>query len=44
MNVRVKALKNLFLRNKVTKDGLKQAVADGVITAAEYKEITCCNL
>ena len=40
MSIRAKALANLYRRNKVTKDGLKQAVADGVITAAEYEIIT----
>lgn len=40
MSARAKALKNLYRRNKVTEDGLKQAVTDGVITAAEYTEIT----
>lgn len=40
MNARAKALANLYRRNKVTKDGLRQAVSDGVITPAEYQEIT----
>ena len=40
MNARAKALANLYRRNKVTKDGLRQAVSDGVITSAEYQEIT----
>lgn len=40
MSARAKAMANLYHRNKVTKDGLKQAVEDGVITAAEYAEIT----
>ena len=40
MSARAKAMANLYSRNKVTKDGLKQAVEDGVITAAEYTEIT----
>jgi hypothetical protein len=31
---------NLYRRGKVTKDGLKQSVVDGVITAAEYEAIT----
>ena len=31
---------NLYRRGKVTKEGLKQAVVDGVLTAAEYQEIT----
>ena len=40
MSARAKALANLYRRNKVTKDGLKQAVVDGVITAEQYQEIT----
>ena len=40
MSARAKAMATLYRRNKVTKDGLKQAVEDGVITAAEYAEIT----
>lgn len=40
MNARAKALANLYRRNKVTKDGLRQAVSDGVIMPAEYQEIT----
>ena len=40
MSARAKAMANLYRRNKVTKDGLKQAVEDGVITAAEDAEIT----
>ena len=40
MSARAKALENLYRRNKITKDGMKQAVKDGVITAEEYAEIT----
>lgn len=40
MSARARAMANLFRRGKVTEDGLKQAVADGVITAADYEEIT----
>jgi hypothetical protein len=40
MSARAKAMANLYRRNKVTEDGLKQAVADGVITSEEYTEIT----
>ena len=39
MSARARAMANLYRRGKVTKDGLQQAVADGVITAAEYEEI-----
>lgn len=40
MNVRAKAMANLHQRNKITKEGLKQAVLDNVITPEEYQEIT----
>ena len=40
MNIRAKALANLYQRNKVAKEGLKQAVLDNVITPEEYQEIT----
>ncbi len=40
MNPRAKALQNLFRRGKVTIDGVRKAVADGTITAAEFKLIT----
>ena len=40
MSARAKAMANLYRRNKVTKDGLKQAAEAGVITAAEYALIT----
>lgn len=29
-------LKNLYNRNKITKNGLRKAVEDGVITAEQY--------
>jgi len=35
-----KTLKELYRRQKVTKEGLAQAVSDGVITAEQYQEIT----
>ena len=40
MNARAKALDNLYRRKKATKEGLKQAVLDEVITLEEYEEIT----
>ena len=40
MSARAKAMANLYRRGKVTADGLKQAVLDGVITAEQYQEIT----
>lgn len=40
MSARARAMANLYRRKKITNDGLKQAVSDGVITAAEYEKIT----
>ena len=40
MSARAKAMANLYRRQKITKEGLKQAVVDSVLTAAEYQEIT----
>ena len=40
MSARAKAMANLYRRGKVTKDGLKRSVMDGVITATEYEAIT----
>lgn len=40
MSARAKAMASLYRRKKVTKEGLQQAVVDGVITAAEYQEMT----
>lgn len=34
------ALKNLYRRGKIGDKGVAKAVADGVITAAQYKLIT----
>lgn len=36
MSARAKALQNLYKRGKITIDGLRQAVADGVITQEEF--------
>lgn len=33
-------LKKLYDSGRVTREGLRQAVADGVITEEEYREIT----
>lgn len=38
--MREKALENLYRRKKINKDGLKKAVADGILTAEQYREIT----
>ena len=40
MSQRAKALAGLYRRKKVTKDGLRRAVEDNVITAEEYRIIT----
>lgn len=39
MSNRAKILKNLYLRGKVTVDGLRKAVEDKIITEAEFAEI-----
>jgi hypothetical protein len=36
MSARAKALQNLYKRGKITIEGLRQAVADGVITQEEF--------
>lgn len=40
MSARAKALKALYQRGRITKDGLRKAVADGVITVEEFTAIT----
>ena len=40
MSPRARALQNLYLRHKITVEGLLQAVADGVITPEEFTIIT----
>ena len=40
MSPKAKALQNLYRRGKVTIEGLRQAVEDGVITAVEFEIIT----
>ena len=40
MNVKAKAIKTLYLANRITLDGVKQAVVNGVITKEQYTEIT----
>lgn len=39
MSVKAETLKRLYLAGKVTEEGLRRAVADGVITADELEEI-----
>lgn len=40
MSPKAKALQNLYRRHKITEDGLRKAVADGVITPEEFEIIT----
>lgn len=40
MSPKAKALQNLYRRGKVAIEGLRKAVEDGVITAAEFRIIT----
>ena len=40
MSVKAKAIKTLYRMKRITIEGVKQAVVDGLITADEFKEIT----
>ena len=40
MSAKAKAIKTLYKAKRITIDGVKQAVVDGIITVAEYEEIT----
>lgn len=40
MSVQAKAVRTLFRAKRITIDGVRKAVADGLITAEEYTEIT----
>lgn len=40
MSPKAKALQNLYRRGKVTIEGLRKAVEDGIITEAEFTAIT----
>ena len=40
MSARAKVLKSMYQRKRVTIDGLRRAVEDGTITAAEFTAIT----
>ena len=40
MSVKAKAIRTLYRAKRITLDGVKQAVVDGIITEAEYTEIT----
>ena len=40
MSAKAKAIKTLYRAKRIDLGGVKKAVADGIITADEYKEIT----
>jgi len=40
MSPKAKALQNLYRRGKITVDGLRKAITDGVITKEEFMLIT----
>ena len=40
MNIKAKAIRTLYRANRITLDGVKQAVVNGVITKEQYTEIT----
>ena len=40
MSIKAKAIRTLYRAKRITIDGVKQAVVDGIITEAEYTEIT----
>ena len=40
MSAKAKAIKTLYRARRITLEGVKQAVADGIITKEQYTEIT----
>ena len=40
MSAKAKAIRTLYRMKRITIEGVRQAVADGLITAEEYREIT----
>lgn len=40
MSIEAKAILTLYRTKRITLAGVKKAVADGIITEAEFKEIT----
>lgn len=40
MSVKAKAIRTLYRAKRITIDGVRQAVVDGIITEIEYKTIT----
>ena len=40
MNTKAKAIKTLYQANRISLEGVKKAVVEGVITKEQYTEIT----
>lgn len=40
MSAKAKAIRTLYRAKRITLEGVRQAVTDGVITAEDYEEIT----
>lgn len=40
MSAKAKAIRTLYRAKRIDRDGVRQAVADGIITAAEFEIIT----
>lgn len=40
MSIKAKAIRTLYRSKRITLEGVKQAVVDGIITENEYKTIT----
>ena len=40
MSVKAKAIRTLYRAKRITVEGVRQAVIDGIITEMEYKTIT----
>lgn len=40
MSTKAKAINTLYRTKRITIDGVKKAVVDGIITKEQYKEIT----
>lgn len=43
MSAKAKAIKTLYRANRITLDGVKEAVINGIITKEQYTEITGKN-